>query len=82
VVETALWKLTLKYNVFAVDATLATIAKHGSNTRLLGSGHSFVSVSKIFIPINEHGIHWTLLVRISFILIYVKLLIFHKGKWQ
>lgn len=62
VVEAALWKLSLEYDVFAADATLAAIAKRGSSTRLLWSGQSFASVSKIFIPINEHGIHWTLLV--------------------
>lgn len=68
--ETALWRLTLEYDVFAADATLATIAKRGSSTRLLWSGQSFGSVSKIFVPINEHGIRWTLLVRMSLILIY------------
>ena len=70
VVEAALWKLTLEFDVFAADATLATIAKRGSSTRLLWSGQSFTAVSKIFIPINQHGIHWTLLVRMSFVPTY------------
>ncbi|XP_046861499.1 uncharacterized protein LOC124454791, partial [Xenia sp. Carnegie-2017] len=62
VVEASLWMLTLEYNVFAADASLTTIAKRGASTRLLWSGQCFSSVSKIFVPINEYGIHWTLLV--------------------
>jgi hypothetical protein len=62
--------LTQEFDVFAADATLATIAKRGSSTRLLWSEQSFTAISKIFIPINQHGIHWTLLVRMLFIPTY------------
>ena len=65
VIEAAMWKLSLQYDVFSADTTLAQIAGRGSSTRLLWSGLTFTTVSKIFIPINDHGIHWTLLVRMD-----------------
>ena len=65
VIEAAMWKLSLQYDVFSADTTLAQIAGRGSSTRLLWSGLTFTTVSKIFIPINKHGIHWTLLVRMN-----------------
>ena len=62
-----MWKLSLQYDVFPADTTLAQIAERGTGTRLLWSGLqlTFTTVSKIFIPINKHGIHWTLLVRMN-----------------
>ena len=60
-----MWKLSLQYDVSSADTTLAQIAGRGTSTRLLWSGLTFTTVSKIFIPFNEHGIHWTLLVRMN-----------------
>ena len=62
VVEALLWKLTLQYDVFSADSTLAELVKRGRSTRLLWSGESFTNVSKIFVPILKSGNHWTLLV--------------------
>ncbi|XP_066019496.1 uncharacterized protein [Pocillopora verrucosa] len=41
---------------------MAEMIKRHSSTRLLWSGENFTQISKIFIPMNKSGNHWTLLV--------------------
>lgn len=63
VVEAVLWRTTLNHSdIFVADTTMAEIVKRRSSTRLLWSGENFEQISKIFIPINKSGNHWTLLV--------------------
>lgn len=59
-----MWKeISLRHaDVLVADTTLAEIVKRGSSTRLLWSGLNFANISKILVPINKSGNHWTLLV--------------------
>lgn len=64
VIEAVLWRLTLIHrDIFVADTTMAEMVKRHSSTRLLWSGENFTQISKIFIPMNKSGNHWTLLVR-------------------
>ena len=61
--EAVIWRQSLHHpDVFVADTTLAEIVNRGSSTRLLWSGVSFANISKIFVPVNKSGNHWTLLV--------------------
>ena len=62
VVEAVLWKLSLRYNLFSANSTLAEIVKLGLSTRLLWAGESFKNTKKIFVSTVKSGNHWTLLV--------------------
>ena len=64
VIVAVLWRLTLIHrNISVADTTMAEMVKRHSSTRLLWSGENFTQISKIFIPMNKSGNHWTLLVR-------------------
>lgn len=48
VVEAVLWKLSLGYNLFSADSTLAEIVKLGPSTRLLWAGESQKHIDTCF----------------------------------
>ncbi|KAK3709533.1 hypothetical protein QZH41_018989, partial [Actinostola sp. cb2023] len=63
VIEGFLWQLHLHYgNIFSADASMCQIVQNNSSTKRLWHGETFKDTNKIFIPMNVHHSHWSLLV--------------------
>ena len=65
VIEAYMWLLQAQNpDVFCATTTMPVIALlPNRSTRLLWSGEDVSEVTKLFIPMNTSGTHWTLLVR-------------------